>query len=443
MSYAEWNNFTTYATNDIVAYVGNLYISLQTPNLNQQPDTSPTFWAQIGGGSVVSSIVAGGGISVGGSSTNPIVSTNITSANAGLTITSGVGTNRVYANTGVLGLTAGSGIGISGANDTGLTVSNSGVLSVASQTGAVSLTSTGGSVAITTPTSGTINFEATTPPAAGVVSLNTLAGAVNLQSSGATIAITTPGGNVINLEQSGGTGTLTGITAGTGIAVSGVAPSPTITNTGTLDVYGGIGITIAGPSTGPTVNNSGVLTVLTGKGVRSSGGQNPQLSYIADQAFVDNPNFILMDPANNGFVDGRGAPLNAFLIQQPGTYYVRATAYEPGFDSDLQVWALIQTGTTPGPGAVITPSGGIYTIFNANPLTKNNFTNLNFSFLRDNTFSPGLTSPLGTPQQLSPNQSVSFMVNYLPSQGAGGTAGSTTQPVITWLQKNAVSGVPY
>jgi hypothetical protein len=63
MSLAEWNPFTTYVANDIVAYTGATYISLQTPNLNQNPSTATTFWAVQGGSGVVK-ITAGANTSI-------------------------------------------------------------------------------------------------------------------------------------------------------------------------------------------------------------------------------------------------------------------------------------------------------------------------------------------------------------------------------------------
>jgi len=39
-----WNSSATYATNDIVNYNGTLYVSLQNSNTNQQPDTATTYW---------------------------------------------------------------------------------------------------------------------------------------------------------------------------------------------------------------------------------------------------------------------------------------------------------------------------------------------------------------------------------------------------------------
>jgi hypothetical protein len=64
MSYAQWNPATTYVQNDIVSYQGSLFVSLQTPNLNQDPSTATAYWAVQGGGGGVSKITAGTGISI-------------------------------------------------------------------------------------------------------------------------------------------------------------------------------------------------------------------------------------------------------------------------------------------------------------------------------------------------------------------------------------------
>ncbi len=41
-----WNNTTTYALGDVVTFGLKSYKSLQNGNLNNQPDTSPLFWAE-------------------------------------------------------------------------------------------------------------------------------------------------------------------------------------------------------------------------------------------------------------------------------------------------------------------------------------------------------------------------------------------------------------
>lgn len=121
--YANWNPSTTYSVNDIVDYEARIWVSLQNANFNKQPDTNPSWWSQIGGGGVISTIVAGNGITVSGAGSSRLVSTNLAAADARLTITSGVGTQLVLTNTSPAAVAAGSGLSVSGTNPTGLTLS--------------------------------------------------------------------------------------------------------------------------------------------------------------------------------------------------------------------------------------------------------------------------------------------------------------------------------
>lgn len=121
--YANWNPATTYSTNDIVDYDAKIWVSLTNANLNNIPSTSPTFWSQIGGGGVISSIVAGNGITVSGSGSSRIVATNLASADARLTLTAGTGTQIVLTNTCPAAVAAGTGLALAGTNPTGLTLS--------------------------------------------------------------------------------------------------------------------------------------------------------------------------------------------------------------------------------------------------------------------------------------------------------------------------------
>jgi hypothetical protein len=73
--YAQWNPATTYAVNDIVSFDGVLYIALLI-SINRQPNSNPTYWATTGASSAITSIVAGNGISVSGT-TAITVSNNI------------------------------------------------------------------------------------------------------------------------------------------------------------------------------------------------------------------------------------------------------------------------------------------------------------------------------------------------------------------------------
>jgi hypothetical protein len=44
-----WSGVATYGTQDLVTYLGNSYVSLLAPNLNQNPVTAVTYWASVGG----------------------------------------------------------------------------------------------------------------------------------------------------------------------------------------------------------------------------------------------------------------------------------------------------------------------------------------------------------------------------------------------------------
>lgn len=49
-SFPFWDSGITYADGDFVAYADKIYFSIQGSNTNQQPDTSPTYWTEYGGG---------------------------------------------------------------------------------------------------------------------------------------------------------------------------------------------------------------------------------------------------------------------------------------------------------------------------------------------------------------------------------------------------------
>lgn len=73
-------------------------------------------------------------------------------------------------------------------------------------------------------------------------------------------------------------GGVTGVTAGAGIAVTGPAGSPTISNSGILGINAGTNVTLSGPSNNPTVSatagGGGVSSVTAGAGISvgTSGG---------------------------------------------------------------------------------------------------------------------------------------------------------------------------
>ena len=72
----------------------------------------------------------------------------------------------------------------------------------------------------------------------------------------------------------GGGGSVNSVNAGVGIAVTGPATDPIVSNTGTLDVSAGAGIGVAGGPAHPTVSNTGVLAVSAGAGIAITGPQS-------------------------------------------------------------------------------------------------------------------------------------------------------------------------
>jgi hypothetical protein len=114
--YAEWNPSTTYILDNLVFFDGVIYICIQAPNFNRQPNSNPSWWATNGGGSSITSIVGGAGIGVSGSTAITITNTGVrtlTSGGTGITI-GGTTTDRTVSNTGVLSLTAGTNITLGG-----------------------------------------------------------------------------------------------------------------------------------------------------------------------------------------------------------------------------------------------------------------------------------------------------------------------------------------
>lgn len=113
--YAQWNPATTYVVNDIVAFDGVLYISLLGSNINRQPNSNPTYWATTGASSAITSIVAGSGISVAGTTAITVTNAGVRTLTAGTNMTiGGTATDPTVINNGVRSITAGTNISVGG-----------------------------------------------------------------------------------------------------------------------------------------------------------------------------------------------------------------------------------------------------------------------------------------------------------------------------------------
>ena len=88
-----------------------------------------------------------------------------------------------------------------------------------------------------------------------------------------------------------GTGTVTSITGGTGISVTGTSTVPIVTNTGVTSVTAGIGISISGSST-PTITNSGVTSLTAGTGISLTGTSSVPIVNATSVSPTNNFNFL-------------------------------------------------------------------------------------------------------------------------------------------------------
>lgn len=114
---ALWNPSTVYILNDVVEYAGITYISIQTGNVNNQPNLTPLWWGATGAGGVTS-IIAGAGISTSGTSAITITNAGVRTltAGSGMSLT-GTANNPTVVNNGVVSLTAGTNITLSGTSN--------------------------------------------------------------------------------------------------------------------------------------------------------------------------------------------------------------------------------------------------------------------------------------------------------------------------------------
>jgi len=227
MVYYPWIDTTQYLEGDIVSFIPPigaqaLYFCI-TPALGDEQDPTHTaFWIVYTGGTAVQTITAGQGISIGGSSQNPSILTNISAQGPSLVLTPTTGTNYLLSNAQpFVGLSPGANVTITGGT------SNAGVF-------------TGGPLTI----------------AAGDATpfLGLIPGSNIFISGGTSNAGNIYTGGPLTLDVTGNPGYVTSVGQGNGISVSGPVETPTVANTGVLNAYAGTGLA-------------------------SSGGQNPSISH--------------------------------------------------------------------------------------------------------------------------------------------------------------------
>jgi hypothetical protein len=148
-----------------------------------------------------------------------------------------------------------------------------------------------------------------------------------------------------------GTGTITGVTAGTGLSGGGTTGNLTISNTGVLGVSAGSGISLGGTLQNPTISNNGVLTVNGGSGISITGGQNPTFS---------NSGILTVTQGTGISVSSGQSPIigiNTAVVPQlaanntfTGTQTINNTTVISGANSSgvLQVTNTLTSGAAPG-----------------------------------------------------------------------------------------------
>jgi len=287
VGYAQWSPYAYYELNDIVDYDARTWVCLLGPNLDKQPDASPTFWSQIGGGGgVITTINAGTGITVTGAGVSRTIEANLSAGDGRLTITAGTGTELILTNTCPASVVAGAGLAVSGTNATGLTV-------------ALGNVGTAGTYAY--PTSVTTDaYGRVSAISAGVAPVTSVVAGTGISVTGTT----TP--TISN------TGVLS-VSAGTGISVGGSSTNPTIINAGVVGltaVNEGAGISIGGSSTVPIITNTGVNSVIAGSGITIGGtASNPIITATATSS-VPLMSRTLFDAAQPAFPIGPTASGN-------------------------------------------------------------------------------------------------------------------------------------
>lgn len=244
-------------------------------------------------------------------------------AGTGVSITNGAGSITI-GNTGVLALTTNTGLSANVSATGNVTVTNTGVLSAqgtanqvlvngtsgSAQTGALTLTlpqaiATTSSVTFANVTSSALTANSFVYPTTGGLLASTAAatnGQILIGSTGAApVAATLTAGTGVSVANAAGSITIanTGVTsnvAGAGISVSGATGAVTITNTGVTSLVAGTGISVSSATGAVTVNNTGVTSValalpsifsVTGSPVTTTGTLTATLaSQTANTAFL-------------------------------------------------------------------------------------------------------------------------------------------------------------
>jgi len=187
------------------------------------------------------------------------------------------------------------------------------------------------------------------------------------------------------------TGTITGVTAGTGLSGGGSSGNVTLNNTGVLGITAGSGISVGSGQT-PTVTNTGVLAVTAGTGISSSGGQSPTLSIntsvvpelSANNTFTGNQT-VNGNLSATGLVTGSGLQIGGGLFDYGSLVndsaflgFAGNPANAPPFDTGVGYEALLfdtsGSNAAIGLAALLYNTTGTYNAANGVAALRNNST---------------------------------------------------------------------
>jgi len=249
--------------------------------------------------------------------------TGLSSTNTGITVSTATGAVTLT-NTGVLGLTTiGAGVAVTGTNATGLVITNTGVTSNVAGTGIHIDNATGVS---TVSNTGVLSVTTT---GAGLTALSSATGVVSFSNTGVTSTV-----------------------AGTGITVSDATGAVTIATTAVLSATGGTGISITGTNAGGlTVANTGVVTLAgTANEVTVANTGTAFTVSLPASVTIDTALTVTGLGANKTLITGAAGLVSGVALTN-GQFLIGATGAAPAA-------ATITAGT----GVTVTPSANGLTI---------------------------------------------------------------------------------
>lgn len=170
--------------------------------------------------------------------------------------------------------------------------------------------------------------------------------------------------NIVALYTGGGGGTVTSVTAGTGITMTGTATDPIVNNAGVLSVTAGTNVTLGGTAANPIINASGggggtVNSITAGTGIAVGGTATvPIVSNTGVIGITAGTNVTLGGTAANPIINASGGG-GVASVTAGGHAVVTGTLTNPIVDVKTPLYAFLYAGA----GVFTTGSGAPATIF--------------------------------------------------------------------------------